>query len=168
MRAHEIFRRLTNDELDAMVLSACEDEEIPDKIAGGVLTYQRIPLSRFAKLPDETRKAYVRRTLRDRQSADLSLFVISAALLRGKAAMISAFLEKLGIPHDGPNVSTEGEIPDPGEKSLAAAVDALLKAYPARDVAVYLHAFASQPDVSWTSLDARLASDPRLALVEPG
>lgn len=167
MRAHEILRRLTNDELDSLVLSACEDEEIPDKIAGGVLTYQRIPLTRFARLPEEQRKAYVRRTLRDRQAADLALYVVSAALLQTKAEMIAAFLESLGVPHDGPNVTTEGAIPEPDAEKLRAGVDALLAAYPARDVAVYLHAFAGQPDVSWKGLDERLASDPRLSLAEP-
>ncbi|KAA0253639.1 hypothetical protein FBQ97_11675 [Acidobacteria bacterium ACD] len=167
MRAYEIFRRLSNDELDAVVLAACEDEEIPDKIAGGVLTFQKIPLTRFAKLGEETRKAYVRRTLRDRQSADLSLFVVSAALLQGKAEMIAAFLESLGVPHDGPHVSVEGEIPEPEPEKLDAAIEALFAAYPARDVAIYLHAFASQPDVRWKTLDARLLSEPRLSLGEP-
>lgn len=167
MRPHEIFRRLSNDELDAIVLAACEDEEIPDKIAGGVLTFQKIPLTRFARLGDETRKAYVRRTLRDRQSADLSLFVLSAALLRGKAEMIAAFLEKLGVPHDGPHVSVEGEIPEPEPEKLDAAIDALFAAHPARDAAIYLHAFASQPDVRWSTLDEKLRSDPRFSLGEP-
>ena len=74
MKAYEIFRLLSNDEIDHFVLRACEDEEIPDKIAGAVLTYRKIPLKRLEKLPEETRKAYVRRTLRDRQAADLALF----------------------------------------------------------------------------------------------
>ncbi len=167
MKAFEIFRRLTNDELDTLVADACRDDEIPDKIAGGVLTYQKIPLVRFARLSDEMRRSYVRRTLRDRQSADLSLYVVSAALLATKGEMISSFLEALGLPHDGPNVKVEGEIPEPEAKLLTKAVDSLLAAYPARDVAIYLHAFSTQPDVAWKGLDERLAKDARLSLGEP-
>ena len=164
MKAYESFRLLSNDEFDALVLSACEDDEIPDKIAGGVLTYRRIPLKRFERLPEGTRKAYVRRTLRDRQAADLALYVLSAALVNGKAEMVSAFLEALGLPHDGPNLTSEGAIPEPAAKKLKAAVDQLLKSFPPREVALYLHAFAAQPDVAWPSLDERLASDAKLRL----
>jgi hypothetical protein len=164
MKAYESFRLLSNDEIDALVLLACEDEEIPDKIAGAVLTYRRIPLKRLEKLPEEARKAYVRRTLRDRQAADLSLFVLSGALLRGKSKLIAAFLEALGLPHDGPNLTTEGDVPEPADKKLKAAVDGLLKQFSARDAAIYLHAFAAQPDVSWPVLDERLRTDPKLAI----
>ncbi len=164
MKAYETFRLLSNDEIDALVLLACEDEEIPDKIAGAVLTYRRIPLKRLEKLPEDARKGYVRRTLRDRQAADLSLFVLSAALLRGKAMLIAAFLEALGLPHDGPNLTTEGEIAEPAAKKLKAAIDGLVKEFPVRDAAIYLHAFAGQPDVVWPALDERLRADPKLAI----
>lgn len=164
MQAHEIFRRLTADEVAQYVEAACEDDEIPDKIAGGVLTYQKIPLTRFMKLSDEQRVAYVRRTLRDRQAAELSLYVLSAALTKGKAALISRFLDELGLEHDGPSIAIDGELPEPSAKKLKAAVDKILKEFPPRDVAVYLNAFASQPGVSWKGLDERLASDAALAL----
>ncbi len=164
MQAYEIFRRLSSDELDDFVIHACEDDEIPDKIAGGVLTYHRIPLKRFSKLPESTRKAYVRRTLRDRQAADLSLFVISAALTRNSADLISTFLDGVGLPHTGPSLSIEGEIPEPATEVLEKAVDELVSKFPERAAAIYLRAFASQPDVHWKVLDARLESDARLAL----
>ncbi len=164
MKAYELYRLLSTEEIDALVLWACEDEEIPDKIAGAVLTYRRIPLKRLERLPEETRKAYVRRTLRDRQAADLALFVLSGALLRGQPTLIAAFLEALGLPHDGPNLTSEGEVPEPAAKKLKAAVDGLLKEFPERDAAIYLHAFAAQPDVSWPALDERLRTDPKLAI----
>lgn len=164
MRAYELFRRLSSDEIDALVVDACADEELPDKLAGGVLQYQAIPLKRFSKLPEETRRAYVRRTLRDKRAADLALYVLSAGLTGARADMISAFLDALGLPHEGPSLSFEGEIPEPDAAVVGKAVDALLEKHPAREVALYLHAFASQPDVHWKSLDARLAEDDTLAL----
>ena len=164
MKAYELFRLLDPAELDGIVLAACADPEIPEKIAGGVLTYRKIPLKRFAKLPEETRKAYVRRTLRDKQASDLALFVLSAALTRSNAGMISAFLDAVELPHEGASLSVEGEIPAPPAKKLKAAVDQLLAAHPPRDAAIYLHAFASQPDVHWDALDQRLETDPKLKI----
>lgn len=164
MKAYDIFRRLDSPELDDLVLAACEDEQIPDKVAGAVLTYQRLPLQRFEKLSEEARKGYVRKTLRDKRAADVALFVLSAGLTRGRAPMIEAFLEAAGLPHEGAHLHVEGEIPEPAEEALKAAVDKLLAEFDGRDVAIYLHAFGSQPDVTWPKLDELLAADPRLAL----
>ncbi len=154
---------MSSAEVASIVEAACEDDELPEKIAGGVITYQQIPLRRFSKLPEETRLAYVRRTLRDRRATDLGLYVLSAALTRRQAALISAFLEALKLPHEGPSLTTEGAIPAPGAKALRRAVDALLDVHEARDVALYLHAFASQPDVDWPVLEKLLESDALLA-----
>jgi hypothetical protein len=163
-KAHELFRRMSSAEVAAVVEAACEDDELPEKIAGGVLTYQQIPLKRFAKLPEETRLAFVRRTLRDKRASDLGLYVLSAALTRRQAALISSFLEALKLPHEGPSLTAEGAIPAPAVRALHRAVDALLSVHEARDVALYLRAFASQPDVDWPVLADLLESDRRLAL----
>jgi hypothetical protein len=163
-RAHEIFRLLSAAEVSALVETACEDDDLPEKIAGGVLTYQQIPLRRFSKLPEETRRAWVRRTLRDKRAADLSLYVLSAALTRQHGDLISAFLDALKLPHEGPSLTTQGEIAEPSRPVLRKGVDAVLSKWPARDVSLYLHAFASQPDVHWPLLDEALSGDKRLAL----
>jgi hypothetical protein len=162
MKAHELFRLLSSEEVAAIVRSACEDDEVPDKIAGGVLTYQHLPLKRFQKLPEETRKAYVRRTLRDRKGSELAVYVLSAGLVRRQRPLIETFLAAAGLPHEGAQVTLEGEIPEPPAKKVNAAVDAVLARFPARDAAIYLHAFAGQPDLRWPALDGRLSADARL------
>ncbi len=85
MKAHELFRHLSSAEVREVVVRACEDDGVPDKIAGAVLTFQNIPLRRFERLPEGTRLSLVRRTLRDKRAADLSLYVLSAALVRTRA-----------------------------------------------------------------------------------
>ncbi len=164
MKAYEIFRHLDNSELDDHVLAACEDDEIPDKIAGAVITYQRVPLQRLERFTEEVRKGYVRKTLRDKRAADLSLFVLSAALTHGRAPMIEAFLEAAKLPHEGAHLTVEGAVPEPDEETLKSAVEKLFEDFDAREATVYLHAFAGQPDVNWPRLDAMLASDGRLKL----
>jgi hypothetical protein len=163
-RSHELFRLLSAAEMSRLVETACEDDEVPEKIAGAVLTYQNIPLKRFSRLPEDTRLAYVRRTLRDKRADDLALYVLSAALTRRSAALITAFLDAVKLPHDGPSLTTEGDVAEPPGTVLSRAVDAVLGAWPARDVSLYLHAFAAQPDVHWPLLDEKLAADPRLRL----
>src|SRR5664280_3271327 len=96
-KSHELFRRMSSAEVASVVAAACDDDELPEKIAGGVLTYQQIPLKRFSKLPEETRLADVRRKLRDKRASDLGLYVLSAALTRRQAALISSFLEALKL-----------------------------------------------------------------------
>lgn len=162
MKPHELFRRLSSGETAAIVLAACEDDNVPDRLAAAVLSIQNISLARFGRLPEETRKAYVRRTLRDRRASEIGLFVLSAALVRRQEELIEAFLSAAGLPHDGARVSVDGEIPEPPEATVSAAVDRLLGRFPPRDAAIYLHAFAAQPDVDWRSLASRLAADARL------
>ena len=164
MKPYEIFRRLSSSEVDALVLAACEDDEIPDKIAGGVLTLQRFPLKRFERLSDDARKGLVRKTLRDKRAEDLALYVLSAGLTRSKGEMIEAFLAALELPHDGPSLTADGPVGEPPELLLKKAIADLAAAHGARDVSVFLNAFVEQPDVSWPSLVAMLAADPALAL----
>jgi hypothetical protein len=164
MKPYEIFRLLSSPEVDALVLASCEDEEIPDKIAGAVLTLQRLPLKRFERLHEDVRKGYVRKTLRDKRAEDLALYVLSAGLTRSKAEMIGAFLAALDLPHEGPSLTADGPVPEPPETLLKKTVADLAAVHGGRDVATFLNAFVDQPDVSWPSLAALLASDPQLAL----
>jgi hypothetical protein len=164
MKPYEIFRRLSNAEVDALVLAACEDDDIPDKIAGGVITLQRVPLSRLERLNEDVRKGYVRKTMRDKRAEDLTLFTLSAGLTRSKGKMIESFLEALELPHEGPSLTADEPVAEPPKTRLKKAVADLVAAHGGRDVAVFLHAFVEQPDVSWPSLVAMLESDASLAL----
>lgn len=164
MKPYEIFRRLSNSEIDVIVLASCEDDEIPDKIAGGVLSLQRVPLHRFERFTEDVRKGYVRKTLRDKRAEDLALFVISTGLVGSKAEMIEAFLAALDLPHEGPSLTADGPVDEPPELLLKKTVADLVSAHGGRDVALFLNAFVEQPDVSWPTLVAMLATDPSLAL----
>jgi len=164
MKPYEIFRHLSSSEIDSLVLHACEDDDIPDKLAGGVITLQRVPLARLERLHEDVRKGYVRKTLRDKRAEDLALYTLSAGLVRAKGEMIEAFLAALDLPHDGPSLTADGPVGEPPEALLKKAIADLVAAHGARDVALFLNAFVEQPDVSWPSLVATLASDPALAL----
>jgi hypothetical protein len=93
---------------------------------------------------------------------------VAATLLRGwlvktEAAMLSDFMETLGIEHKNGVVEDFPETVD--ETKLNAAVDKLLEKYPQEKVLVYLNSFSAMNDAPWESLTKRLREDKRLQMV---
>jgi len=83
-------------------------------------------------------------------------------LLKSQTAIITEFLDALGIAHEKGVVK---EFPESVEDSkLAAAVDMLLSKHPKETVAVYLHTIASTSVPNWKNLEKLLQDDPRLQL----
>ncbi len=81
-------------------------------------------------------------------------------LLKKHVALVTGFLDALGIKHE------EGAVEDlpksVDDTALKNAVESLLARHPHDVVAVYLTAFNSINDQNWPNLDALLKEDPRL------
>ena len=81
-------------------------------------------------------------------------------LLKKHTALLTDFLDALGLPHK------EGVVNDlPGmmdDAKLGSAVDAVLAKHPPEVVTVYLHAFYEMNESRWPNLRALLEADPRL------
>jgi hypothetical protein len=65
--------------------------------------------------------------------------------------MLEAFLDKLGIAHED-GLIAEGAKDAPDESTLREAATALLAAFPAADVRVYLLTLAAQDPATWGPL----------------
>jgi hypothetical protein len=65
--------------------------------------------------------------------------------------MLEAFLDTLGIAHEN-GLIAEGAKAVPGEPALRGAAAALLAAFPAPDVRVYLQTLAAQDPETWGAL----------------
>ena len=65
--------------------------------------------------------------------------------------MLESFLDSLGIAHEN-GLITEGEKDAPGEPRLREAAAALLAAFPAADVRIYLLTLAAQDPATWGPL----------------
>jgi hypothetical protein len=65
--------------------------------------------------------------------------------------MLEAFLDKLGIDHEH-GLIAEGAKAVPAAPALREAAAALLAAFPAVDVRVYLHTLAAQDPETWGAL----------------
>jgi hypothetical protein len=81
-------------------------------------------------------------------------------LLKKHVAMITGFLDALGIQHEEGAVADLPKTVD--DTALKNAVEALLAKHPHDVLAVYLTAFNSMNGQSWPNLDALLKEDARL------
>jgi len=71
--------------------------------------------------------------------------------LASRRPMLEAFLDSLGIAHEN-GLIAEGAKDSPGESRLREAAAALLTAFPAADVRVYLLTLAAQDPATWGPL----------------
>lgn len=83
-------------------------------------------------------------------------------LLKQQTAMLTEFLDALGIKHDKGAVE---ELPkEMADDKLKPAVEALLAKNAPEKVAVYLRAFNDLSQANWPNLGKMLEEDPRLQL----
>ena len=70
--------------------------------------------------------------------------------LETQRPMMGAFLDALGIAHENGVIQEDDVKPD--ESKLASAVDAIEKAYPVEDVALYINVLLCQDPATWSAL----------------
>lgn len=115
--------------------------------------------------PDQA--AWVSSQLELKGNDDITAQVLQIWLLKGQVDMLTAFLDAVGIPHDGKG--QVDELPEEiAEKDAKAGIDALLAKYPAKQVALYLHFFQMQRPDGWPGLAAAIDANPDLKLEVPG
>lgn len=112
--------------------------------------------------PPVERHAWMQLQLARGVNEELAGNVLGLWLTGPQAPMLAAFLDSLGIDHDGKG-SIETLPPSPTKAALQAAVDALFVKFPADHVKTYLHAFQVSEPTAWPTLGELLAEDPRLA-----
>jgi hypothetical protein len=93
---------------------------------------------------------------------DAAAALLRAWLTKAQTAVLADFLDALDLKHD------KGVLEDlPGsmdDAKLNNAINAVLEKHPQEVVAIYLNAFNSMNETSWTNLDALLKQDERLQL----
>ena len=80
----------------------------------------------------------------------ISARALIAYHLEAQRPMMGAFLDALGIAHENGVIQEDDVKPD--EKKLGPAVDAIEKAYPAEDVALYVNVLLCQDPATWGGL----------------
>lgn len=114
------------------------------------------------KAPVE-RHAWMQRELGRAQNEALSANILSVWLTGAQQPLLVAFLDHLGIAHDG-----KGSIEDlpacPEREKLDAAIGALFEKFPAAHVQAYLHTFQAGDPSAWPGLGEILEQDARFKL----
>ena len=78
--------------------------------------------------------------------------------LAHRRAMMGAFLDALGIPHDNGLITTDPEGPIPADR-LGGAVKTLRASYPADDVRLYFATLLAQDPETWKALEPEIAGN---------
>ncbi len=101
-----------------------------------------------------------------RGSAEVAAQVLQLWLLKGHAALLTGFLDGLGIEHDGEGAAED--LPDELDpKKLKNTVASLLKSHDPEVVAIYLHIFQLQRSDGWAELATLIEATPELRLGSP-
>lgn len=165
MRSHEIFQQMSPG-LAAEIFTFLQTEQKPVYKAAiqGLANQRNLRGVFIERKPPSQRFPWMQAALARKISDSLASHVLQAWLLGANKEMLCDFLDALEIKHadDGTVDELPAEVP---QEKISAAVDRLLKKYPAENVAVYLHAFRDMDNtVQWPALDEVLAEERRLKL----
>jgi hypothetical protein len=140
-----------------------EDKQVYKAIGAEVAAALKLRPVFFEQKPrNERNKIILDMLTRPRMQATAAT-LLRSWLLKTEAAMLSDFLDTLGIPHKNGVVEDFPEKID--DSKLNAAIDKLLEKYPNEKVLVYLNSFSAMNDAPWEALTKRLQEDKRLQLV---
>ena len=153
-----LWRALTPSEREAALQSLTDDQETRPQLIQFAMSLPRFRAFRpkaVARLTDAELVSAVA------SSTQLSPEFVRTALvamhLPGRAPMLGAFLEALGIPHEG-GLITEGStvaVPE-GSDRMEGAIATLAKEFPRREVTIYLLSLVAMDPVTWKPLAAVL------------
>ena len=126
------------------------DEAVDDQVQAAMLIAQQKKFRPKSVLAlDDDRKAKHLASMPNLPE-QVAARALIAYHLEEQRAMMGAFLDALGIAHEN-GVIKEDEV-KPEQAKLAPAVDAIEKAYPAEDVALYVNVLLCQDPATWGSL----------------
>ncbi|MEO6054654.1 MAG: hypothetical protein ABIP97_11630 [Chthoniobacterales bacterium] len=167
MKSQEILQSISPDLVEEIFTSIHRIEKASYRsLLETLASRKKLRTIYLERKPRVERHLWMRDELIRPSNLDMADQVLQVWLLSDSQPMICAFLDTLGIVHDG-----KGLVDDlPGEPEPAKvhkAVQVLLKDYDARKVAIYLHFFADMADSPWPELQRLLASEERLKLSEP-
>jgi len=163
LTSHELFGfmspALANDILGFIFES---DKQTYKATMNAVAEARKVRPVFLERQPRAQRHAMMMTTLARPGSEMIAGAILRAWLMQKQNAMLTDFLDALGLPHEKGVVDN---LPDSmADDKLKAAVETLLAKYPAETVALYLNAFNGMNEANWANLKAMLESDSRLQL----
>jgi len=151
-RPSRLWKQLSPDRKQEAAVAFWRDENAANEQAEAIgLIAQRIKfrLKSVINLPVERKAHYV--VGMSAVSEILAARLLVAYHLTYQRPMMGAFLDSLGIKHEGGLIADE-EMSPPAPAALKAAAASLAASYPADDVALYLSTLMWQDPETWGAL----------------
>lgn len=163
MTAHELFGfmspRLAGEILEWMYST---DKNTYRAALQGVAQTRKVRPQFLERKPRTERHVMMAQSFTRPGLEPVAATVLRAWLTGSQAALLCDFLDALELKHDKGVLE---DLPDTMEEDkLQNAVNMILAKHDQEAVAVYLNAFNSMNDTSWTNLDTMLKNDERLQL----
>ena len=164
MKAFQIFQNISAETGGQIIEFFREEDRDTYRATLASLAQQRRLRPIFVQRKSrDAQIAWMLKTLQLKQCDGVCEHLLQTWLMKGYQDVLVAFLDGVGIEHDG-----KGEVEDlPDEvdaKKLKSTVDSLLGEYDHELVAIYLHTFNLQKLDGWEAITALLDSDDRLKL----
>lgn len=164
MTANELFSTMSTEQAHAIMADLLELDKAAYRTALSTLASRRhMRVQFFDKKSKSERHEWMVDALSRKRNEDLGLEILQNWILRCQSAMVLAFLDQLGIEHNGEGI-IEDTPAEPEASLVDRAVAFLVDNYSHESVAIYLHLFASMDPNGWPHLRALLTSKPELRL----
>ncbi len=138
------------------------DKPLYRAVLAGVAEAKRVRPVFLEKKPRAERNADMLSFLARPRLEEISANLLRGWLLKAQTAMITGFLDQLGVAHKEGVVEEFPETID--DAKLKDAVEGLLAKYPKETVAVYLNTIKATSVPNWKNLEDMLSTEPRLQL----
>mgnify|MGYP000879397274 CR=1 FL=1 len=163
-QAYEIFQEI-KPETALSVFQYLRDEqrEVYKATLASLAKERRLRPVFIQRKPVAEQIDWMLKNVKWRGGSEVAAQVLQLWLLKAHQPLLTAFLDGLGIAHDGEGAADD--LPDTLDaKKLKSTVAALVKQFDPEVVAIYLRIFQTQKAGGWPELAERIDSAPELRL----
>lgn len=164
MKAHEMFLQMSPAiAVEVVAYFYNTDRNVFKTTVSTLATQRKLRPVFVTRKSRDMQFEWVIKALQTRRSDEIAQHLLQAWLMKAKSELLIAFLDKLGIEHDG--TGAVEELPKALDAAkLRPAIDTVLGQFPAEEVTLYLHMFQLQEVGGWPELAEVLQDDSRLRL----
>lgn len=162
MKANEIFAQMKDETAQSVFRYLREEQrQVYAAALAGLANNRKLRPVFIQKKPVPQQIDWLVKNVRLRGSTEVAENVLQLWLLKGNQEMLIAFLDGLGIEHDGEGAAEE--IPDEIDvEKLKSTVDKLLEKHDPEVVKIYLHMFQMQRTGGWQEISDFIEERPEL------
>ena len=162
MKAHEIFQHASSDlTRNLFHYLRTEQKEVYQTAVATLAQGRKLRPVFIQRKRPEDQYVWLQKTTKLRGSEGVDEHLLQLWLLKAHQDLLVAFLDGVGIEHDGEGAADD--LPEEIDaKKLKTTIDSLLKDHDAELIRIYLHTFQLQKTGGWETIDELIASDDRL------